>query len=129
MNSTPATVNGDPETPDFTADQYTNTNLIVPKGSLQAYKDHAEWGKFKNITESNPSNVNELNGDDAVKVHVQNGAIVIENAAEGSTATVTSISGAIVAKVAIEETANIEVPAAGLYIVKVGNTVKKVMVK
>ena len=80
------------------------------------------------LTVNDPSGVDEIDGDE-VRVYVQNRAIVIENAAEGSIATVTSLSGATVARTTIETTARIEVPAAGLYIVKVGNKVKKVMVK
>ena len=29
--------------------EYDDVSLIVPKGSIQAYKDHKAWGKFKKI--------------------------------------------------------------------------------
>ena len=39
-----------PEASDLKA-QYKTTTLFVPKGSLNNYKNHAEWGKFLNIQE------------------------------------------------------------------------------
>lgn len=30
---------------------YTNATLNIPIGSLEAYKSHADWGKFLNIVE------------------------------------------------------------------------------
>jgi len=29
--------------------EYDDVSLIVPKGSIQAYKEHKAWGKFKKI--------------------------------------------------------------------------------
>lgn len=108
---------------------FKNTTIVVPKGSLEAYKANPAFAKIiDKLSEPNPSSVNEIDCE-AVKVHVQNGVIVIDNASAGSTATVTSLSGATIATIVVDETANIEVPAAGLYIVKIGNTVKKVIVK
>ena len=39
-----------PEASDLGA-QYETATLFVPKGSLNNYKNHAEWGKFSNIQE------------------------------------------------------------------------------
>ena len=36
----------------FTSQQYSNTQLIVPRGCAQAYRDADIWKKFQNITEA-----------------------------------------------------------------------------
>ena len=36
---------------------YANTTLIVPKGALEVYKNHPQWGKFNHISED--PNLNE----------------------------------------------------------------------
>lgn len=36
---------------------FANTTLIVPKGALEVYKNHPQWGKFNHISED--PNLNE----------------------------------------------------------------------
>ncbi|MCM1518372.1 MAG: leucine-rich repeat protein [Pseudoflavonifractor sp.] len=44
------------ETPTFPDAVYENATLTVPEGMVETYRAHAQWGKFKNITDGTVNN-------------------------------------------------------------------------
>ena len=39
---------------------YETCSLVVPKGTLNYYKNHEEWGKFRNIQETSKIDYNSI---------------------------------------------------------------------
>lgn len=102
--------------PAFTA---TNTVLVVPCGSEQAYSNANGWRDFAEII----SDCNEvIYGVDTIdaKVYSNGGQIVVEGT-EQNTVTLFDISGRIIATQQMQgEPLRFDVPTTGTYLVKIG---------
>lgn len=69
----------------FEQDVYDNAILIVPEGSLDAYKAAAGWKEFKNIKSNTPEGIEAVSGNDDTDVtifNMQGQAIFSGNAAD-----------------------------------------------
>lgn len=96
--------------------------LEVPEMSIDKYKNADVWKDFYKIV----TDINEIDTNDNWAISVENGNIVINNAAENMQVAVYSISGTTI----YQGTAKtIATPKAGIYIVRVGNKTTKVAVK
>ena len=64
--------------------QYETCILFVPKGSLNDYQNHAEWGKFLNIQELKGENPTDLETSkiSSANIYTTNGTLHIEGATE-----------------------------------------------
>ena len=64
--------------------QYETCILFVPKGSLNDYENHAEWGKFLNIQELKGENPTDLETSkiSSANIYTTNGILHIEGATD-----------------------------------------------
>ena len=106
---------------------YEAATLYVPYGSLDAYRSANEWSRFVNIKEFDPTGIAGVEVDGGMDVSVEGGNVVVSGAA-GRVA-VYSLAGALVGTGDGGERTVIAVPGAGVYVVKAGGRVVKVMVK
>jgi len=98
----------------------TTCVLHVPIGSKSLYASAFQWKGFTNIVEGFTTAVNNATANN-VKVSVQNGQLQVSGVVVGETITVYNLQGtAIYSQQADAETANINLPAKGVYVVKVG---------
>ena len=109
----------------MTTDTYNRSTLYVPTGSVSAYKNHKNWGRFKNIVGKNRSEGVEDITDNDTKVYAANGQIIVVGAKAGTMVDVYSIDGKHV--YTGEETV-IDAPARGIYIVRVAGKTTKLAV-
>jgi len=105
----------------------TTCKLKVPAGTVNVYKAAAQWKDFLNIEEyiSGISSVETL----PFTAYVQGNKLIIENAA-GKSVNIYNVTGQLInyeLKVTNHET--IDLPQAGIYLVKVGDNATKVVVK
>lgn len=106
---------------------FTNAILSVPKETKEKYKAHTEWSKFSDIIEDASLSV-ESTYTESLKVSVQNNIIKIYNIEEGATINIYNVRGALVAtQVATDNYAEISLPVSGIYIIKSGKSIAKVM--
>jgi hypothetical protein len=101
--------------------------LYVPAGTTEIYSTTVPWEYFATadncrIVESTPTKTNDILFVSEPNIYVRNGNIIVENATE--TVSVFNISGRCVST----DKTTVAVPQAGVYLVKVGEMVKKVMV-
>jgi len=98
----------------------TTCVLHVPIGSKSLYAAAVQWKAFTNIVEGFLTAVNNATAK-KVKVSVQNGLLQVSGVLVGETITVYNIQGiALYSQQADAETASINLPAHGVYVVKVG---------
>ena len=108
---------------------FTNysADLYVPVGCKSAYQSANYWKNF-NIINDTLDNPITLNDNDAIVATVGDN-IVVKNATAGSVVRVYTADGAMIATgVATEGDVIIEVPAKGVYVVKVGKQTVKVII-
>ena len=104
-----------------------SADLYVPVGRKAAYKSAQYWKKFNiiNDTLDNPITLN----DNDVTVASIGDYIVVKNATVGSVVHVYTADGAMVATgVATDGDIVVEVPAKGIYVVKVGKQTVKIII-
>lgn len=101
----------------------SNATLYVPDNSVQTYRNSAEWDRFSNIYPITTSGVDKISENEAIKVYGKNGNIMISGNSELETTEVYNLSGQLVYG-GTETTIN--VPAKGIYIVKVAGQTFKV---
>ena len=104
---------------------YNRSTLYVPIGSVSAYKNHTNWGRFKNIVGKYRYEDVEDVTDNEAKVYAANGQIIVVGAKAGTMVDVYSIDGKHV--YTGEETA-IDAPTRGIYIVRVAGKTTKLAV-
>lgn len=104
---------------------YNRSTLYVPIGSVSAYKNHKNWGRFKNIVGKYRYEDVEDVTDNEAKVYAANGQIIVVGAKAGTMVDVYSIDGKHV--YTGEETA-IDAPTRGIYIVRVAGKTTKLAV-
>jgi hypothetical protein len=98
----------------------TTCVLHVPIGSKSLYASAFQWKGFTNIVEGFTSAVSRVTVSN-VKVSVQNGQLYISGALPGQTIAVYTLQGTtLYSHKADAATANINLPAHGVYLVRVG---------
>lgn len=109
-----------PSAPDNTFSKYSGINLYVPEGSLNEYENAQEcWWQFLDIYESDFSNLDEIFGSD-INTGVEDIFYNVDDVVDkGETYTLNGIK-ITPAKDSI---------APGIYIVRKGNKLKKIIVK
>lgn len=101
----------------------TRATLYVPVGSLELYKATAPWSYFGNIVEMQFSGIGEVENDVDMKIYIMDGSIIIEN--NDKLVEVIGINGATVYRGFSNRIDNL---VRGIYIVRIGNQIKKVRV-
>lgn len=105
----------------FDGVDYSSCVLVVPDESISAYKNKSPWNQFLNISE-----VESVINDNEVSVKVENGNIVVTGIADDVNMEVYNISGSRIYSGIVK---SVQVPAAGLYLVKVLDKSYKIMVR
>jgi len=101
--------------------------LIVPQGSLNAYKTAFCWSYFKNIQEA-PTSITNVSAT-SYSIYSQERNILVDNATNLGIQ-IFDISGRKVAKITkASQNEILTMPTAGVYVVKVGNRSTKVSVE
>ncbi|MEG2151118.1 MAG: leucine-rich repeat domain-containing protein, partial [Bacteroidaceae bacterium] len=104
---------------------YSTCKLYVPQGSIDKYKNAAVWNKFSTILALTDGSAIEGVDEDKLNVYSVDGKVVIKNLREGEAISICNTTGQNVYQG--NET---EVPLnKGIYFVKVGTIVSKVMVQ
>ena len=109
--------------------------VYVPIGSGEKYRQAFGWNYFTNIIETDkfPSGIETPMADDAgeYKIYGREGMIAIEVAKSLSSPvrySVYSIAGEMIDHGSLTSSHSIQIPSRGIYIVRVGNTVHKILV-
>ena len=115
-----------------TIESYTfsdySADLYVPTGCKAAYKVAYYWENFNNIIEVTLDNTITLNDNDVIVATIGDN-IVVKNATVGRVVRVYTADGAMIATgVATDGDIVVEVPAKGIYVVKVGKQTVKVII-
>ena len=105
----------------FEGVDYSSCVLVVPDESISAYKNKSPWNQFLNISE-----VESVINDNEVSVKVDNGNIVVTGIADDVNMEVYNISGSRIYSGIVK---SVQVPTAGLYLVKVLDKSYKIMVR
>lgn len=108
----------------FTYDCKDYGTLYIPNGTLSIYKSSSPWNYFRNIVEYDPAGVEEIKAEGGVTIGVEGGKIVVSGAGDAKV----EVFGTNGAAVYSGSADNLPELAAGIYIVRVGSTVKKVAV-
>ena len=118
-NSTPATISDK----DFTASQYINITLYVPKGTLKTYLSADGWSKFYDIQEWTPTGIEDVT-EEAPAFEITADGIQF-TAAEGKAVAVYTAGGALIEKIDSYAGEKIMLDK-GVYIVPVGSKTMKI---
>ncbi len=118
-NPTPPTANNDT----FDSATFSDATLYIPTGSLSAYQEADVWKEFLNIVEMDFSGVEDVLAED-VTVTIQNGAIVVTGLDEPIYIEVYNLHGQ---RVYCGYETTIPMNERGIYLVKIGNRVVKVV--
>ena len=105
----------------FEGVDYSSCVLVVPDESISAYKNKSPWNQFLNISE-----VESVINDNEVSVKVENGNIVVTGIADDVNMEVYNIGGSRIYSGIVK---SVQVPTAGLYLVKVLDKSYKIMVR
>ena len=98
--------------------------LFVPTGKKVLYEQTAPWEEFKKIVEYTVDGIEEIEAEGGVTIGVEGGKIVVSGAGDAKVE-VFGTNGATVYSGAAD---NLPELVAGIYVVRVGSTVKKVAV-
>lgn len=102
--------------------------LVVPKGCADTYRAGIEWAKFPIIEEAESGAIDATESLSDVHVYAAGNAVVVEGAAAGTQVSVIGLSGyAAQNAVADGSTLSLTIEQKGLFLVKVGTSVFKVI--
>lgn len=102
--------------------------LIVPKGCVETYRAGIEWAKFPTIEEAESGAIDVTESQSDIHVYAAGNAVVVEGAAAGTQVSVIGLSGyAAQNAIADGSTLSLTIEQKGLFLVKVGNSVFKVI--
>ena len=107
----------------FDGCEKSQITLHVPAGCAALYAADPQWGEL-NIVDDSDSGVADIAGD-SVTISADNGRIVVTGLPAGAVATVYDLSGALIG---VSADGIVECPAHGVYIVRVGTTVAKIVI-
>lgn len=104
--------------------------LYVPTGSLSAYRAANYWKDFSNIVEETVTN-EKIQSISQPLISSNNKKIILNGLTSSSSVEVLNINGAVLYQKAVssESTLEINVPASGVYLVRVGDKFAKVLVR
>ena len=111
----------------FFEDAYDNAILYVPTGTLAAYQATATWGRFKDIREFDTTGIDDVVCEDDMLVENLSGGVVVPNAI-GKDLTVYTPSGKLVERISSYKGQTVALEK-GLYIIRTGNGVTKMLVR
>ncbi len=101
--------------------------MHVPTGSKAAYEAADQWKDFTTIVEDLPTNEN-ITTTSHFEVQVQNGQVIISGRTTGETIAIYNIQGTpILNQQATSEIVTVNLPARGVYVVKVGTESVKII--
>ena len=123
LNTVPPTV-GDNN--NFTTQQYIDVAVYVPESALDAYRTAAVWKNFFSIQPLKPAGINNVAENAVVTVSAVDGSIVI-NGYDG--AAIVEVYGIGGNRVYSGHDAAITDLAPGVYVVRIGNSTTKVMLR
>jgi len=109
----------------FTNDVLKFATLYVPVGTKDKYKEVKPWCNFKNIVEMGEAGIENLQSDNGVDFRVCSGSI---EALNDTSIEVYSADGRKVAGAVIRQGEQLSLPS-GLYIVRSGASVKKIVIR
>ena len=121
LNPTPPTGGSN----SFTNQQYIDANVYVPKGSLAAYQAADPWLNFWNIQEIDPTGIDNVSVDNEPFITIEDGVIKI-NKQGSQPVSVYSVDGQCVYSGTDNTISNL---AKGLYIIRSGRNVSKILIK
>ena len=98
--------------------------LFVPTGTKTIYEQYDPWRNFFNIEEYTVDGIGEIEAEGGVTIGVEGGKIVVNGAGDAKVE-VFGTNGAAVYSGAAD---NLPELTAGIYIVRVGSTIKKVAI-
>lgn len=102
--------------------------LIVPKGCADTYRAGIEWAKFPTIEEAESGAIDATEILSDVHVYAAGNAVVVEGTAAGTQVSVIGLSGYTAQNaVADGSTLSLTIEQKGLFLVKVGTSVFKVI--
>lgn len=102
--------------------------LVVPKGCADTYRAGIEWAKFPTIEEAESGAIDATEILSDVHVYAAGNAVVVEGAAAGTQVSVIGLSGyAAQNAVADGSSLSLTIEQKGLFLVKVGTSVFKVI--
>lgn len=111
----------------FSGVNVTSCILHVPVGYKNRYAIYGGWSDFLNIIDDLPTDVHNATSSN-FKVGVQNGQAILTNIPTGETITIYTLQGTpIYNQQATTETVTVNLPAHGVYVVKVGEESVKVV--
>jgi hypothetical protein len=103
---------------------YDITTLHVPKGTVDAYRAHELWSKFKKMEEHNLTGIGNIE-DDKVSIEITANGVVVSNAA-GEPLSVYDVAGKPVEKISAYSGEEILL-GKGIYIISVGGKSVKIV--
>ena len=121
LNPTPPTVYGN----NFTNQQYIDAKVYVPQGSLAAYQAADPWLNFWNIQEIDPTGIDNVSVDNEPFITIEDGVIKI-NKQGSQLVSVYTVDGQCVYTGTDNTISNL---AKGLYIIRSGRNVSKILIK
>lgn len=121
LNPTPPTVSRS----NFTNQQYLDAKVYVPQGSLAAYQAADPWLNFWNIQEIDPTGIDNVSVDKGQFVTIEDGVIKI-NKQGSQLVSVYTVDGQCVYTGTDNTISNL---AKGLYIIRSGRNVSKILIK
>lgn len=121
LNPTPPTGGSN----SFTNQQYIDANVYVPQGSLAAYQAADPWLNFWNIQEIDPTGIDNVSVDKGQFVTIEDGVIKI-NKQGSQLVSVYTVDGQCVYTGTDNTISNL---AKGLYIIRSGRNVSKILIK
>lgn len=107
----------------FDGCEKSQITLHVPAGCAALYAADPQWGEL-NIVDDSDSGVADIAGD-SVTISADNGRIVVTGLPAGAVATVYDLSGTLIG---VSADGIVDCPAHGVYIVRVGATVAKIVI-
>lgn len=121
LNPTPPTGGSN----SFTNQQYIDANVYVPQGSLAAYQAADPWLNFWNIQEFAPTGIDNVSVDNEPFITIEDGVIKI-NKQGSQPVSVYTVDGQCVYTGTDNTISNL---AKGLYIIRLGRNVSKILIK
>lgn len=100
------------------------TTITVPEGSYDSYKDAEGW-KDKNI-QAPATKIDYTVESNDIQVDADGHNIVVKGASDNTRMSIVTTEGRLIYQGSVR---NVEIHTAGLYIVRINNTVKKILVK
>ena len=97
--------------------------VIVPKAAIEEYRSAPYWKEFTSFQAQTPSSIKEVGV--LQNIYVEGGCIIVSEGIDAEMSVI-NLNGHIIAKG--YQLTRIEVPQAGIYLIKIGSKVTKILV-